>query len=196
MLWCPFDAHGAQSGPDVQVRWRDSAGVGEALTEPSLPQVVGDSGYVPEPCVLDPEQVVEHEYRELLDEDLQQRIEAWDAAAEEQAEESHDDEADIVTYDHDLSIAPGWKIGGYASWSVTGPTNTTCSCGEPMHLLLRVDSREWDSGTPSWIPLEDRDLTNEPEANAPTRVTVGRGGSLNVFACSSDPTHEHRTSIQ
>jgi len=196
VLWCPFDAHGAQSGPDVHVQWRSSAGIGEMLADPPCPEVIGDAGYVPEPCVLDPEQVVEHEYQELLSEALQERIEAWEAEAEEAAEESYDEEADFVTYHHDLSIAPGWKIGGYGSWSVTGPSEMTCSCGEPMQLLLTIDSREWDGGTLSWVPLEDRELINESEANAPTQVTVGRGGSLNIFTCSANPAHEHRVSIQ
>lgn len=196
VLWCPFDAHGAQSGPGVHLRWRSATDVGETLDEIPLPQVVGDAGYVPEPCVLDPEQVVEHEYRELLPADLQQRIEAWEAEAEEEADESSYDEADFVTYHHDLSIAPGWKIGGYASWSVTGPTRMACSCGQPMHLLLTVDSRECDNGTLSWVPREDRGVINEPEANAPTQVTVGRGGSLNIFTCSANPAHQHQVSIQ
>jgi hypothetical protein len=39
-------------------------------------------------------------------------------------------------------------------------------------------------------------LVNEPEANAPTQVTVGRGGSLNIFTCSANPAHEHKISIQ
>ncbi|MFF1331206.1 hypothetical protein ACFVYM_22265 [Streptomyces sp. NPDC058298] len=196
VLWCPFDSHGPQSGPGVLVQWRSSSGIGAALAEPPLPEVIGDAGYVPEPCLLDPEQVVEHEYQELLSETLQEQLEAWEAEAEEAAEDSYDDESEFVTYHHDLSIAPGWKIGGYASWNVTGPSEAKCSCGESMQLLLKIDSREWDSGTLSWVPLEDRELINESEANAPTQVTVGRGGSLNIFSCPADPAHEHKVILQ
>ncbi len=94
------------------------------------------------------------------------------------------------------SVGGGRKVGGYASWNVTGPSEVTCSCGEFMQPLLKIDSRECDSGTLSWVPLEDRELINESEANVPTPVTVGRGGSLNIFSCPADPAHEQKTILQ
>ncbi|MEU7644934.1 hypothetical protein [Streptomyces huasconensis] len=88
------------------------------LETPPFPEVVGSDGYVPEPCTVAPEQVTEHVYQELLSENLQYRIEEWEAELEEAAEESGDEEEDeeaFVTYHHDLSVAPGWKAGGHAS---------------------------------------------------------------------------------
>ncbi|MEW1909242.1 hypothetical protein AB0442_12370 [Kitasatospora sp. NPDC085895] len=64
-----------------------------------------------------------------------------------------------------------------------------------MHLLLTVDSSEWDGGSGSWKPLEDRDLTSHHRAT-PTEVTVGRYGELNVFVRPTDPVHPYRWSIQ
>ncbi|MFH8610872.1 hypothetical protein ACH4D5_25690 [Streptomyces sp. NPDC018029] len=194
VLWCPFDAHGTPRTPGVHLRWRNSAECGEVLETSPTPEVVGSEGYVPEPCTVDPEQVLEHEYQELFGENLQYRIEQWEEELEEEAEESGEEE--FVTYHHDLSIAPGWKVGGYASWGVTGPFEEVCSCGAPMRLLLTIASHEWDGGARSWIPLEDRDRIAVAGANIPTHVTVGRGGSLNVFVCSEDATHGHKLSLQ
>ncbi|MEU5582424.1 hypothetical protein ABZ791_33010 [Streptomyces huasconensis] len=199
VLWCPFDAHGTPQAPGVHLRWRNSAECGEVLETPPSPEVVGSDGYVPEPCTVAPEKVTEHAYQELLSENLQYRIEEWEAELEEAAEESGDEEEDeeeFVTYHHDLSVAPGWKVGGHASWAVTGPYENVCSCGAAMRLLLTIASHEWDGGTRSWVPLEDRELVATSGANVPTQVTVGRGGSLNVFVCAADASHAHAVSLQ
>jgi hypothetical protein len=62
--------------------------------------------------------------------------------------------------------------------------------------LLTIASTEWDDDTSSWVPGEDRDLVDEPEANTPTRVTVGRNGSLSIFICPADLTHPHEVTLQ
>ncbi|MDQ0599798.1 hypothetical protein QF037_004143 [Streptomyces canus] len=194
VLWCPFSAHGQQATPGLTLLWRTASGC-TPLLHPPLPQVVGDAAYVPEPCTLDPEQVLEHAFSELLPEDLRVRIEEWEEEAEEQTDEESADKGHFLTYDGDHSIAPGWKVGGYATWGVTGPHPTICSCGTPMALLLTIGSTEW-SGTNSWVPLEDRKLIGAHGANTPTQVTVGRGGSLNIFSCPANPMHEHKVSLQ
>jgi hypothetical protein len=191
VLWCPFDAHGTPPVPDIHLRWRNSSECGEILAAPPLPEVIGFEGYVADSCVLHPERVVEHEFMELLSGTLQERIKEWEFENEEQS-----DGEDFLTYHHDLSIAPGWKVGGYATWSVTGPQLIVCSCGTPMDLLLTIASTEWSGGSYSWVPLEDRELIRMSGANTPTRVTVGRGGSLTIFFCRADPTHGHRVSLQ
>ncbi|EFL25636.1 LigA protein, partial [Streptomyces himastatinicus ATCC 53653] len=143
VFWCPFEVHGPERAMDVVLKWRRSQDVGDALTDNPEPVVVGRAECVPNTCVLDPEQVVEYEWPELLSEDVQERIDAWeeelmDAAAEEDAYE--------LTYTHDLSIAPGWKVGGFATWGLTGPARIDCACGAPMRPLLTVSDREWDLG--------------------------------------------------
>lgn len=198
LFWCPFDAHGPSGhGMLLDLRWRRSWEVAEAVTAPPQPQVVGFEGYVPEPCVLFPEQVATYPFAGLLPEDLCARIDAWEEALEEEAEQStEDDAAPPASYQYDVSIPPGWRVGGFASWHTTDPFPMNCpTCATPMRLLMTIDSSEWDGGSGSWKPLEEPDLPAHLLAS-PTEVVVGRWGELNVFACPEDPSHPHRWSIQ
>ncbi|MFD5511439.1 hypothetical protein ACFWIB_27225 [Streptomyces sp. NPDC127051] len=197
VFWCPFDAHGEKrTGMLLELRWRRSWEVVGAMVRPPVPEVVGFEGYVPEPCVLHPEQVVTYPFAGLLPEELCARIEAREEALEEEAEEADAEEWDWPTYQFDLSIPPGWRAGGYASWNLTDAAATDCpACAAPMELLLTIDSSEWDGGSGSWMPLEEGD----PAVGGgwePTEVQVGRWAKLNVFACPADPGHPHLTSIQ
>ncbi|MGI5337049.1 hypothetical protein ACQEVS_06470 [Streptomyces sp. CA-181903] len=196
VLWCPFEAHGPDRRMDVLVKWRRSQGITEVVAENPEPVVVGRAECVPNSCVLHPEQVVEHEYMELLGEDLQERIRAWE---EEILDEAEDDRQDAdpyeIDYQGDLSIPPGWKVGGFASWHLTGPARIDCSCGAEMSPLLTVHDREWDSGSLSWVPLEDRQVMRVMDANTPTGVYVGRG-LMRIFACTADPGHPPRIDFQ
>lgn len=189
VLWCPFDAHEGRHEPAVELRWRRSADVADVLTDQPEPEVVGSEGYVPVACVLDPEQVVEHQDIEALPEDLRERIDAWEG-------DEDDLDEDAVLYRSDLSTAPGWKAGGFARWHGTGPAKMTCDCGREMDPVLTVASQEWDNGSRSWIPLEDRPAADAMDANIPTQVTVGRWGSMQLFACPDDASHPPRLSFQ
>lgn len=198
VFWCPFDAHGPTGhGILLDLRWRRSWEVDHALAKPPQPQLVGFDGYLPEPCVLHPEQVATYPFAGLLPEELCARIDAWEEALEEEAEHTADDDAPTpVGYQYDLSIPPGWRVGGFASWHTTDPAPMNCrTCQAPMRLLLTIDSSEWDGGSGSWKPLEEQNLPPHPFAT-PTQVTVGRWGELNIFACPEDPRHPHRWSIQ
>lgn len=198
VFWCPFDAHGA-SRYDLNLRlcWRRSWEVGEVLDVAPQPFLVGSDRFVPEPCALHPEQVVAYQFAGRLPEVLCARLDAWDEAQGSEAGQSADRKAvDPVGYQYDLSIPPGWRVGGFASWHVTDPYPMNCrTCDAPMDLLLTIDSSEWDGGRGSWKPLEDRDLPTHRFAT-PTGVTVGRSGELNVFVCPTDPDHPPRWSIQ
>ncbi|MGH3312411.1 MAG: hypothetical protein ACRDP3_17795 [Streptomyces sp.] len=178
VLWCPFDAHGEREArPDFHLHWRKRGEISGSLTDAPELEVVGTGDYVPESCVLHPEVVAEHEYIGLLPEELQARIEAW--------EESNTDGA--FDYRSDLSISPGWKVGGFATWHSTDPYSVECSCGETMRLLLTVASTEWDGGNESWVPAEDLGFIDDLDANAPTQLSVARDGSLQIFVCPTDP---------
>ncbi|MFJ2419395.1 hypothetical protein [Streptomyces brevispora] len=189
ILWCPFDAHHGRHEPAVTLLWRRFSEVGDVLAVQPEPEVVGSEGYVPASCTLDPERVVEHPDIELLPDDLRERIDAWEG-------DEDDLDEDAVLYRSDLSVAPGWKAGGFASWHGTGRADVLCSCGARTDLLVTVASSEWDGGNRSWIPLEDRATADARGTNIPTQVTVGRWGSMNVFLCRADPTHPPRLSFQ
>ncbi|MEU6066758.1 hypothetical protein ABZ864_20290 [Streptomyces sp. NPDC047082] len=66
----------------------------------------------------------------------------------------------------------------------------------PKDLQLRLASAEWGGVRSSWTPLEDLLVLGTYGLNVPTRVSVGRGGHVDVFVCSADPAHDHRSSLQ
>jgi hypothetical protein len=183
VLWCPLDHADLEYCPRVQLRWRRADTVTEVLAEAPQPLVVyGD--YLPEPCVLHPEQVREFPYVDLLPGELAERVCAWD------------DEL----YSFALSIADGWKLGGHVDWSLSDPRPMDCErCGTPMRLLLCAASAEWDHETFGWRPVED---AGEPAygslypASSPTGVVIGRGYSLWIFTCPASYEHPHRTAMQ
>lgn len=200
VFWCPFDAHGPTGyGMYTHLRWRRAAEVRAPAAEPPAPGTVGFDGYLPEPCVLHPERITEYPYIELLTGELGAAVEEWEDAQEEAAYEAEEaaaeaaedgDEPWLPTYQCDLSVAPGWKVGGHAAWNLTGPGTMDCeACGCPTELLLTVATTEWQSDRTSWIPLEDGPMS-------PTGVVVGNHGKLNVFACPRDPSHPHGFSVQ
>lgn len=192
VFWCPFDAHGESLAPAVHLQWRRASIVTDPLRDQPQLDVVGNDEYLPTPCVLHPEQVTEHQYAGLLPDGLRDRLNAWD---EEQEAQENEEEVGYY-YQYDLSIAPGWKVGGFASWHLTDPHRVDCHCGQPMELLFTIDSKEWDGGSRSWIPLEDRESADSMDANIPTQVTVGRWGSLRIFTCPANPAHPHQLSEQ
>ncbi|WP_406300083.1 hypothetical protein [Embleya sp. NBC_00888] len=203
VFWCPLKVHGpGRYDLALHLRRRRSSEVGEVPTLQPRPPVVESDGFVPGPCVLHLEQVVTYPFADpdFLPEDLCARIEGWDAA-QEKAEQSTDGSAAEPTgYRYDLSIPPGRRVGGFASWHATDPYPMDCrTCGTPMRLLPTIDSSEWDGG--SWKPLEDRlpahrcaprppkspradsaNSTSSPAPPLPTIRTAGASSSSGMAA--------------
>ncbi|MDX2819110.1 hypothetical protein PV410_42420 [Streptomyces sp. PA03-5A] len=199
VFWCPFNAHGpSRYDLNVHLRWRQSREVSKVLTAPPQPLVVESDGFVPEPCVLHPEQVDTYPYAGLLPEKLLARIDTWEDALEQRVEQSAGETTqEQLAYQYDLSIPPGWRVGGFASWHATDPYPMDClTCTTPMHLLLTIDSSEWDGGSRSWRPLEEDQVQPLHHTATPTQITVGRWGELNIFTCPDNPEHPHRCAIQ
>lgn len=183
VLWCPLDHPQEGYNPRVRLYWRRSADVTVPLVSAPEPPVVNDS-YLPVPCVVHPERVREYQYGGLLPEELDARILAWEEAGEDGVE---------LSYQSDLSLAPGWKVGGFANWSLTDPQPMLCAdCDTPMTLLFAADSGEWHGTTCSWRPVEE---PAEASAN-PTDVTIGRGYALYVFRCPTSFDHPIATAMQ
>ncbi|WP_212823874.1 hypothetical protein [Polymorphospora rubra] len=178
VLWCPLDHPETGYNPRVEVRWRRVAEITGQVAEVPEPAVVYDD-YLPTACVVHPEPVREHQYGGLLPEDLDRRLSDWE------------EESD-VNYQVDLSLAPGWKVGGFANWSLTDWHPVDCTvCGTAMTLLLTADSSEY-GGSDVWRAV------GEP-AGAPVNpvgVTIGRGYSLYIFVCPTSFDHPPATAMQ
>lgn len=178
VLWCPFE-HEQEDvwGPTVRLHWRRESDVADLLAEPPKGEV-GDEDYLPQPCRLHPEQVVEYPFPQELPSDVHERVDAW----------GQDGPGYVSTF-----MAPGWKVGGYANWSLTDLGATPCpTCAGPTVLLLVIDSKEYDGGTRDrWRPIEerhpDRADPDRFESQEPTGVQVGRWGALRIFACLRCP---------
>jgi hypothetical protein len=181
VLWCPVDHSDRHYSPRVFLYWRDSSAVGPLLEVPPEPAVVSDM-YLPIPCVVYPEQVREYQYADLLPDDLRERLEAWG-----------EDDDSRPAYHADLSLAPGWKVGGYANWSLTDPYRMDCAvCGASMTLTFTVDSSDWNGTNCSWRPSGE-----DPAASPnPVDVQIGRGYALYTFRCSESFDHPPATAMQ
>ncbi|MEV4628572.1 hypothetical protein AB0J90_20110 [Micromonospora sp. NPDC049523] len=184
VLWCPYE-HQQEGlwGPTVRLHWRRESKLTEILAEPPTSEI-GNEVYRPRPCRLHPEQVVEYPFPQELPDDLRKRV---DAAGGDY----------VGTF-----MMPGWKVGGYAKWSLTGPRDTACpNCAGPTTLTLVVDSKEYDGGTRDrWRPVEEQHLEwADPrrfESQEPTGVQVGRWGSLRVFVCLRCPQTPYLLDLQ
>ena len=188
VLWCPLDHPEEGYNPRVRLYWRRSADVTAPLDASPEPPVVNDS-YLPVPCVVHPERIREYQYGGLLPEELDARITSWEDEAEEETEE----EETGRSYQFDLSLAPGWKVGGFANWSLTDPHPMNCAeCGTAMTLLFTAHSGEWHGINCSWRPLEEP----ADASPIPTDVSIGRGYALYVFRCPASYDHPPTTAMQ
>ncbi|MFF2008386.1 hypothetical protein ACFVWY_04820 [Streptomyces sp. NPDC058195] len=196
---CPF-THGPHLEVRYRLHWRRAAEAERAerflCAPPEVPLLRWEHD-LPEPCVLHPEEVDTYPWAEddTLPASLIARIDAWDDA--QVAEYG----PGALSYQSDLSIPPGWRVGGFPSWASTGPMAIVCtSCPAPMRLLLTAEGSEMDGGSHSWVPAEDRDsvlsgrdaVRNVGTVARPTRLRFGRDRDLHVFTCPADPRHPPR----
>lgn len=110
---CPY-THMSHQEYRCHLRWRRAAETESAerflMSPPEVPLLRWENE-LPQPCVLHPEEVDTYPWAEgdTLPAPLIDLIDAWDDA---QAAE-HGPEA--LNYPCDLSIPPGWRVGGYPS---------------------------------------------------------------------------------
>lgn len=166
VLWCPFDH---QAMPRTALFWRSAATVTDIVTTPPEPPVMRSDGYLPEPCLLNPEQVTEYPDHMELSKELREQLGAW---SEWQAAVTDVDDyasSPELFYDRELAGAPGWKVGGWPRWGATDPTPRLCpACGSDMDALLTIATFEGDSVS-SWLPnevCEDREHTSPSSSHA------------------------------
>ncbi|WP_128434088.1 hypothetical protein [Streptomyces cyaneus] len=186
VYWCPNDhymeyADSDYEGPAVSLEWLDSVNAAEGARENPFHRVQPcNESYDLRPCRITPERVIEFPWMEELPDDIARRLVTVD---QERG----------LRYQYALSVAYGWKIGGWPSWHATDKRNLSCpDCEGGVELLLKADSSEWDGASDRWWPLEDRELDQQAlkVAYSPTGAEVGRFGELRVFVCRNDVRHQ------
>ncbi|MFD9881650.1 hypothetical protein ACFWZT_09325 [Streptomyces alboflavus] len=200
VLWCPFD-HPIM--PRTALFWRSAATVTDVLATPPEPPAVQFDGYLPEPCLLAPEQVVEYPSTMELSKELREQVGNWGlweaaGAGLDSSYASYPEEF----YRGALSVAPGWKVGGWPSWGATDPSPRTCpDCGSDMDALLTIATFEGDRSTSTWFPYENQGA--EPptgvghfDPREPTRVQIGSGYKQQLYVCPKAPEHPHTELMQ
>ncbi|MFI6479508.1 DUF1963 domain-containing protein [Nonomuraea sp. NPDC050663] len=176
VLWCPVE-HGDFFVPHPVLFWRKAESIVAPLLEMPEPGPDVDDFYVPRPCVLAPERVLEYPDGWELPDSLRDRIRAW--------ERSPDNPEGWHYFSH-LSVAPGSKVAGHVDWH-QDPWPATCAQGHLMSHLLTLSDWEMDiEGERRWKPIEERhrhfgDLQCPPDWN------IHGGGSLSLFICLDCP---------
>ncbi|MFF5157560.1 hypothetical protein ACFY3N_15090 [Streptomyces sp. NPDC000348] len=199
VLWCPFD-HAERPHPRTALFWRSSATVTDILGAPPEPPIVQDGSYLPEPCLLSPEQVTDFPHPGELDEELRAQLEdesRWGTI--DPARYGMDDLGEL--YLGGLSTAPGWKTGGWTSWGDIDPVDRPCpECGTEAVPLLTIASSEWDGIGASWIAEEEPANPAPPPLGARdgnfTLIDIVGGYHLQLHACPADPSHPHIELVQ
>jgi hypothetical protein len=169
----------------VRPYWRCSADVTRPLEVAPEPPVLNED-HLPIPCVVHPEQVREYQYGGLLPEELDARIEEWEVKEGNSG----------LSYQSDLSLAPGWKVGGFANWSLTDPQAMDCTeCGRAMTLLFTAASYEWGGRDSSWQAVEEpaQATAADPEGSTAWRcfgrkLRMGRLGVISQGRISMYPS--------
>lgn len=139
--------------------------------------------YLPEPCLLHPEQITEYPDHLELSTELQEQLRQW--SVPQAAEEDMDPQ---TYYDCVLSSAPGWKVGGWPAWDSTDPTPRPCpECGTGMEVLLTIATfEEGDDEGRSWSPYENP--AAEPSSPWTTSTPGGPPRSRSAAATDSSCT--------
>lgn len=190
VLWVPsYEAEGGSAA--VQLRWRQSSQVRDVLPAAPEPVYVTLWDCVPEPCVLHPEPVREFPPHHCVDEALAARLLRWDL------------------YWSDLSVAPGWKAGGWPyhftfrdAPEADSPERECPECAGPVEALLTLGGTEWTGPEDSWRPVEYAEAARDPKGRVyrdlrdPTDVTIARGYTLQIYRCVSTPSHLPRRIMQ
>jgi hypothetical protein len=149
--------------------------------------------YVPLPCRLLPERVVEFPSVYDLPEDVVQRIYDWES------QHLGPDGMQVCDYEGELSVAPGTKVGGFIHW-IQFPWEPACECGRPMEHLLTIATVEWGGITDRrWTPTEEQarldsfpgtwDQWDEQRKAIqtalwnPTALMLGDAGQMQLFVC-------------
>ncbi|MFV8165250.1 hypothetical protein ACNQVK_24695 [Mycobacterium sp. 134] len=121
------------------------------------------------------------EYRQDLPPQLRDRISEFDTLGWNGAG---------LSYQFDLSVAPGTKAGGWPNWHAMDPFAMRCDdCDDQLELLVCFDTTERDDGIGQWNAARPG-LEKAEDLGNVTGLVPGRGGDLQIFCCPTDPTHQ------
>ncbi|BAJ26935.1 MULTISPECIES: hypothetical protein [Kitasatospora] len=185
VLWCPFDHH-RRYLPHPELRWWDSARPGLVPADPPRP-AGAPAGYLPLPCVLHPERVVEYPVLDLSDEEYD-ALEPEFRRCEAQTGWS---------YQAHLAAPGGTKAAGYPVWAGDPDWPHCAGCGRRTVHLLSIGAPECaaaelgPAGRRAWLPVED-DPAGDPEAlRRPHGLALGDPGGIQLFVCAHCPDRPH-----
>jgi hypothetical protein len=160
LLWYPLVSDAPPLRGVPKVFWRNIESIVHPLADmPLSPHA--DPRFVPYPCVLNFERVIEYPDSDSLTSEQYARLNAWLDSQEIVFEDDRYQEKETI-YQFELSVCPGNKLGGYMAW-IQDPEWRTCDrCGRPMEHLLTLTDMEVNGGTwQRWLPLEDRKLWDD-----------------------------------
>ena len=164
LLWCPRD-HGTDRVKPAVV-WRKRASVtGPTADPPPTDQAL--PGYVPVPCRVFPERVMEFPPEGLLPASVRARV------------------ARLDNYDVNLSTCPGMKVGGWPCWATQDQSTACDHCRRPTDFLLAVSGAEWgDASWKRWMPTEEQ-RSRSPDADRGYGQAAGLALNkpVNVYVC-------------
>ena len=183
LLWCPVDHEEPIFVAKPFVFWRDSQQIVNPLAEMPRPKYAQDH-FLPPPCLVLPEPVVEFPSIQSLPEEISDKIWEWDV---ELPADGRIDEA-VTLYEWELSVCPGAKVGGDVFW-VQDRDVPVCECGREMSHLLTLAALEFDAGTyERWCPLEHPDIWEreyEDRHAVQGAAFDGLSGRQHIFICRS-----------
>ncbi|GAA3303774.1 hypothetical protein GCM10020295_53210 [Streptomyces cinereospinus] len=166
VLWCPFDHEMAH--PWTALFWRSSATVTDVLDAPPEPPIVQRDCYLPEPCLLSPEQVTEYPNPLDLDKELQNQLDdlsRWETIDPARYNTYADDPGEL--YLNNLSTAPRLEdrrldpLEPHRPQAPPLPRVRHRAGPAPHHRLLGMGRRQRD--------LDRRGGTDEPVPASPGR---------------------------
>ena len=196
VLWCP-NPHSYYACPNAEVFWRNSRIKGHSPD--CSDSINGEEGYLPTPCVVHPESVIEFPDGSELSQHDCESIETSNAISNvlidpgvEPIEDWSVPDTNIGLYYSWLSVAPGTKVGGYPPW-LQDPQYPKCGSNHPMEFLMSFSSHEFDVlSWARWLPIDEREILTAPYAELSRAQSVigcnfGDAGNLYVFICRKCP---------
>jgi hypothetical protein len=182
ILWCPNDHIEHVYCPELSIFWRKRTAL-KIFASSRLSIKTEYPEYLPNECRLNPEMVQEYPS-------------AWSLSGSQIAELDRWQNRGSIIYQYSLSVAPGFKMGGYPSW-VQDPRVPVCSCGRDMDYLLTIASAEFDGGTyERWLPKSERRVWNAKyevrnRVQRAAGLMLGDMGNINVFVCKRCAPWKH-----